>query len=134
MMGNSKLKAFRPVILLFLVLNLFFITGKNILQRWGVDNEVLIVGNLVLFVSSFFSYLISLNGLKTANAHAFVRSVYGSFIIKFIFCILAALIYIMSMKKNINKPALFTCMALYLVYSFFEVSVLTKLLKQKKNA
>jgi len=37
-------------------------------------------------------------------------------------------------KKDLNKPALFACMALYLVYTFVEVSSLQKLLKQKKNA
>ncbi|HSU29088.1 MAG TPA: hypothetical protein VLJ68_11950 [Chitinophagaceae bacterium] len=133
-MGNNKIKAFLPVLVLFLILNAFFLAGNHFFKKWDVDKDVLIIGNLVLFISSFFSYLISLRGLRTSNPHAFVRSVYGSFIIKFFFCIVAALIYIMTMKKDVNKPALFTCMALYLVYSFVEVGVLTKMLKQKKNA
>ncbi len=133
-MGNNKLKAFLPVLILFLLLNSFFLAGRSVLNTWGVNQEVLIIGNLVLFISSFFSFLISMRGLRSANPHAFVRSVYGSFIIKFFFCIIAALVYIMSMKKDINKPALVACMVLYLIYSSLEVSILTKQLKQKKNA
>jgi len=34
----------------------------------------------------------------------------------------------------VNKAALFTCIGLYFVYTFIEISVLLKLLKQKKNA
>ena len=133
-MESHRLKAFLPVLILFGLLNVFFIAGKSLLRKWGVDPDVLVIGNSVLFISSFFSFLISQRGLKSTNPHAFVRSVYGSFIIKFFFCITAAFIYIMSEKKNINKPALFICMGLYLVYSFLEVGVLTKQLKQKKNA
>jgi hypothetical protein len=54
--------------------------------------------------------------------------------IKFFLIAIAAFVYIMVAKKNLNKPALITCMGLYLVYTFVEVSSLQKLLKQKKNA
>jgi hypothetical protein len=47
---------------------------------------------------------------------------------------IAAFIYIQMAKKEVNKPALFACMGLYLVYTFIEISTLTKMLKQKKNA
>jgi small neutral amino acid transporter SnatA (MarC family) len=41
---------FLPVVLVFIILNGFFLTGKNMLQQWGANQDVLIVGNLVLFV------------------------------------------------------------------------------------
>jgi len=134
MIKENKLKPLLPAILLFIILNGFFLAGRNLLQKWGADQEVLIIGNLILFVVTMISYLLSIRGLQSANPHAVVRSVYGSFMIKFFVCIIAAFAYIMSVKKNVNKPALFACMGLYLVYSFIEVSVLTKLSKQKKNA
>jgi hypothetical protein len=123
-----------PLILVFILLNAFFIAGKNMLARWGVDQSVLIVGNLVLFAVTFSSFLLTRRALTSSNPHAFMRAMYGSFMIKFFVCAAAAFIYIMSVKKNVNKPALFACMGLYLVYTAIEISSLTKLLKQKKNA
>jgi len=99
-----------------------------------VDQSVLILGNLLLFVVTAFSFAVSYRGLKATNPHAFVRSVYGSVMIKFFVFAIAAFIYIQSAKAAVNKSGLFICMGLYLVYTFMEVSVLTKLLKNKKNA
>ena len=133
-MGKNKLKGFMPVILVFIVLNGFFISGKNMLQRWNVDQDVVIIGNTLLFLITLLSYLLALRGLNHSNPHVFFRSVYVSVMLKLFVCIIAAFVYISMYKNNLNKPALFTCMGLYLVYTFLEVSVLMKLLKQKKNA
>jgi len=122
------------VITFFIVLNAFFLTGKNFLDKQGVDQSVLIAGNLILFGATLLSYVFAKRGLKSENPQAFVRSVYLSIMVKLFICIIAALIYIFVFRKNLNKPALFICMGLYLVYTFIEVSVLTKLLKEKKNA
>jgi hypothetical protein len=128
---NSPL---RPMILVFILLNAFFIAGKNMLARWGADQSVLIVGNLILFAISITSFLLTRRSLRSANPNVFVRAMYGSFIIKLFVCIAAAFAYFMSVQKMVNKPAIFICMGLYIVYTFIEVSSLTKLLKEKKNA
>ncbi|RYZ57916.1 MAG: hypothetical protein EOO14_10375 [Chitinophagaceae bacterium] len=99
----------------------------------GVDQEVLLIGNVFLFVITLISYLISKKGLHHQNPHVFTRSVMGSIMVKMFLSIIAAFIYISIYKKQINKPALFICMGLYLVYTFLEVSVLTRLLRQKSN-
>ena len=123
-----------PVFILFVILNGFFIAGRSLLESWGLDQSVLIIGNLVLFAATLLSYFISLRGLRTTSGHVAVRSVYGSFMVKFFLCVIAAFIYIMMKKNNVNKPALFTCMGLYIVYTFMEVSLLTKMSRTKKNA
>ena len=133
-MGKTKLKGFMPVILIFIVLNGFFVSGKNMLQRWNVDRDVVIIGNALLFIITLISFLLAQRGLKNPNPHAFVRSVYMSVMLKLFVFIIAAFVYIAMYKSNLNKPALFVCMGLYLVYTFLEVSVLMKMLKQKKNA
>jgi hypothetical protein len=115
------------------MLSAFFISGTTLLQRWNADQEVLIIGNLVLFVIFLLSFFVAQKGFKTTNPHAFVRSVYGAMMIKLFICIIAAFIYIAIYKKDLNKPALFTLMGLYLVYTFVEVATLTKMLKQKAN-
>ncbi len=132
-MQTNKLKAFIPILLFFILLNAFFILGKNMLAGWGANHEVLIFGNLVLFVLTMLSFWLGLRGLKNANSHAFIRSIYSGMMIKMFISIIAAFIYIATYKKELNKPAFFSLMGLYLVYTFIEVSGLTKMLKQKAN-
>jgi len=127
-------KPFSPVILLFIILNALFLTGRSTLEGWNVDQKVLIAGNILLFVITLISFLLAQRGLKSSNTHVFIRAVIGSIMIKLFVSIIAAFIYISIFKKQINKPALFACMGLYLVYTFLEVSVLNKQLKQKVNA
>jgi len=123
-----------PLVLVFIALNGFFVSGRNLLQRWGASQEVLIYGNLFLLAITFISYVMARRGLTNPNPHAFVRSVYGSIILKLFVCLIAAFIYIAINKSALNKPAFFTLMGLYLLYTFLEVSVLLKALKQQKNA
>ena len=127
-------RPFSPVILLFIILNALFLTGQNTLERWNVDHKVLIAGNILLFVITLISFLLAQRGLKSSNTHVFIRAVIGSIMIKLFVSVIAAFIYISIFKKQINKPALFTCMGLYLIYTFLEVSILTKQLKLKSNA
>jgi hypothetical protein len=133
-MNQNSMASLRPMILVFILLNAFFIAGKNMLARWGVDQSVVIVGNLILFVVSLASFLLTRRSLASANPNAFVRAMYGSFMIKFFVCAIAAFAYIIAVKKEVNKPALIVCMGLYIVYTAIEVSALTKLLKRRKNA
>ena len=130
----NKLKPLLPVILLFTLLNGFLLTQKKFLENKGIDQDVVIIGNLILFAITFGSWFISLRGLKAANPNVFVRSMYLNLMLKLFVCMIAAFIYIFTFKKELNKPALFICMGLYFVYTFIEVAALTKLLKQKKNA
>lgn len=129
---KNRLNSFLPVLLLFILLNTFFIAGKNLLSRWNADQEVLIIGNLLLFVITLITFILATKAMANPNPQVFIRSVYGSIMIKMFICIIAAFIYIATFKNQINKPALFTCMGLYLVYTFIEVSVLTKILKHQK--
>ena len=131
---KNNTRHWRPLIILFILLNAFFIAGKNILAKQSIDNEVLIMGNLVIAIATALSFWISFRSLTSANANASVRAMYGSFMVKFFICIIAAFAYILIARKNLNKPALIICMGLYIVYTFIEVSILTKALKEKKNA
>lgn len=133
-MNQNSMKLLRPMILVFIFLNAFFLIGKNWLAEKNIDQEVLIAGNLLLFMVTMLTFLLTYRSLKAANPNVFVRAMYGGFIIKFFVVAIAAFIYIMVTKKNVNKPALFFCMGLYIVYTFFEVSSLLRVLKQKKNA
>ena len=93
-------KPFLPVVLLFVILNAFFLTGKNMLQRWNVDHEVLIVGNALLFGITLISFLLAQKGLRNTNTHAFIRSIIGGIMIKLFVSVIAAFIYISIFKKE----------------------------------
>lgn len=131
---RSLIRPFLPAIILFIALNgSFALFGKK-WESYGFQSEVLIMGNILIFGVTLLTYWLGARGLKSSNNHAFFRSVYGSFMIKFVVLAGAALFYVSQYKKELNKPALFLCMGLYLLYTFFEVSALVKWSKQQKNA
>lgn len=133
-MNRKLLRYFRPAIFIFLFLNIGFFTLQKSLDRWGFNQELLVYGNILLFAVCFISFIMGANGLQSKNNQAFFRWVYGSFIVKLFLLVVVAFIYIISVKKNINKPALFFCLALYIVYTAIEVTGLMKMAKQKNNA
>lgn len=132
-MMKKNSRGFVPVVIFFVLVNSFFISGRHMLERWGADQEVLIIGNAILFVVTMISFFLSERGIHHQNPNVFVRSVYGSIMIKLFVYMIAAFVYISLHKKDLNKPALFTCMALYLVYTFMEVAMLMKLLRRAKH-
>ena len=134
MMNKGSQRLIRPIVLIFIFVNALLLTGSSWLANKGIDQSVLIIGNLVIFLASFGSLLISLRANQSASPQAPVRSMYVSFMIKFFLIAITALVYIMVVKKDVNKPALIACAALYIIYSILEVAALTKMLKNKKNA
>ena len=130
---NRPYRALVPIVLLFVILSALFLTGSKMLTRWDADRDVLIWGNLFLFVITLLSYFIATRGLTNPNTNVFMRSIFGSIMFKFFLAIIAAFVYIAARGKELNKPALFTLMGLYLVYTFIEVGALTKSLRQRKH-
>ena len=104
----------------------------KVFNNAGIDGTALLGGNTIIFAATALSFWISLRSLQSTNPNASVRALYGSFMIKFFLLIIAAFVYIMIEKKNVNKPALYICMGLYLVYTVMEVAALQKLLKKNK--
>ncbi|NTS43603.1 hypothetical protein HRG84_22175 [Flavisolibacter sp. BT320] len=133
MILRNRFRDFAPVVLLFVIVNAVAIAMPTRLGDVNISQDLLLGGNIFLFVVTFFSFLIARKGLQNENTNAFVRSVYGSIMFKLFICLIAAFIYIAIQKKGLNKPAFFTCMGLYLVYTFLEVSILTRMLRRKPN-
>ena len=130
---KTGLKPLKPLLLIFITSNALFLSGRRWLDDWGTDREIIIWGNVIVFAVTLISYFISIKGLRNTNPHAFVRSIYSGMMLKLFLCIIAAFGYISSAGKDIDKKALFTCMGLYLVYTFVEVSILSNMLKSRKN-
>ncbi len=133
-MSPKSIQPIRPLLLLFVMMSAFFITGKKWLIQKGIQPEVVIIGNLVLFLVSLAAYFVTQRALSNTNSHAFVRSVNTSFILKFFAIAVAAFIYIYISREDINKPGLLLCGVLYFLYTGIETVALMKAMKKNKNA
>ncbi len=133
-MTKESLQPIRPLFFLFAALSAFFITGKNWLLKQGIDPNVLIIGNLLVFGVSLIAWALNKKSFENKNPNAFLRALYGGFMIKFFVLAAAAFIYIMAVKKNVNKPGLLICGLFYIIYTAIEIRALMKLLRKKTNA
>jgi hypothetical protein len=123
-MNWKVMRYFRPAIFVFFFLNIGFFSMQSRLSEKGFDQEVLVYGNIILFAIFLVSFLMVSKGQRSKNNHEFFRLMYGSFILKLFLLAGIAFAYIITMKKDVNKPALFLCMALYVVYTIIEVTAL----------
>jgi hypothetical protein len=123
-----------PVIVFFIITNSLFLSLRSRFERWDTDTDVLIIGNVVLFIATLISFYLYNKSMSTKNAHAIVRMVYAGVLSKMMICLVGIFIYIIIAGKGVNKGGIFGCMFLYIVYSVIEVAALLKLSKQNKNA
>ena len=121
------------LVVIFAALNGMCIFWEIWFAKKGVDTDVVILGNLIVFVATLFSFFIYIGSLKNKTGTGALKGMYGSFAVKFFICLLAVVIYLIAFKENINKPALIICMGLYFIYTVIEVSALQKILRRKKN-
>jgi hypothetical protein len=126
-------KRFIPLLGLFIAVTSFANLFRSFLQQKGIDADVLIIGNLIIFLVSLLSLYFHIKGFLDKNVQVFLRSAYGSLMIKMFGLAAVAAVYILVMKKEVNKPALFICMALYIFYTAIEIRQMFVLLKEKKN-
>jgi hypothetical protein len=123
-------KVLQPVVVLFVVVNVIC----GILFRWlpsaGMDPIVLLAGNLLVFILTLLSCYLMKNGLTATSTTGFLSSVYGSFIMKLFFVGLVVVVYVKLSGDQMNVPAVFTSMVLYLLYTFIEVKGLLLLVKK----
>jgi hypothetical protein len=131
---KSAARSLRPLILIFVITTVLLITGRSVLAKWNIDQEVMIWGNVLLFAVTLLSFYIYTRSLATRNAYAITRSMYGSVMARMFICLIAVFIYISIVGKGVNKGAIFGCLFLYFVYTGWEVAILMKMNKRQKNA
>lgn len=127
---NTHLKQLRPVILLFLILNILFMQSKNLFAEWGMNADVLLWANLLFFVLNVITFLLQKKGVANKNPNVFVRSVMGGMMIKMFVCIIAMGLYAFVWKQYFTKLTVLAAMGLYLIYLGVEVAAATKMNKQ----
>lgn len=104
----------------------------SLLAYWPVYNP----GPFVWIALAFYFlltlglYSLSLMGLQRNN-RTFSTAVFGSMTIRFIFCILFLVIYLIINKEK-NIPFIITYLILYLFYTIFEIFQLVRKLRPEK--
>ncbi len=110
-------KHLAPLAAVFILVSIIVFASSSWLQQKGVDTVVLLVGNSILFVVSALAYLLYASAMKSGKNYGFVKQVYAGFTLKFFALIAGAMLYFY-FAQEVNKPAVFICMGLYLVYNF----------------
>jgi putative effector of murein hydrolase LrgA (UPF0299 family) len=128
---NEKTKLLRPLILLFVAVNSLLLLTKNLLAKYGLDYEVLLWANIILFFVNIIVFLMQRKAIANSNPNVFVRSVMGGTIIKMFVCLAASAVYAFAFKERFSKFSLFAAMVLYLVYLAVEAVAVSKMNKQK---
>lgn len=134
MTNAPRYRVFLPVIVLFLVTLVPCLLLADRMHGWGIDSTVVIAGSFILLLASSISLLLYQRAMQHANTMGFLRNTYSGLFFKLLFCAIAAIVYVLVAKDKLNKPALFTCMFLYLMYTFLEMRSLMQWNKARRNA
>ena len=131
-MGNKVTgKSFLPIVVVFVLTSLFIWLAGPLLEAWKADRMVLAVGNILLFLVTCISFILYFKALHSSNVHAFVRVMYGSLLIKMLVCLIATFIYASVAGRAVNRNGVIGCFVFYILYTFFEVKILTELTRKQ---
>ena len=126
-MENKKIrKSLAFFVLMYLIFNILVIF-RVFPAEWKMDYKVLLIGNSLLFGVTYVSYLLHIKGLHNPNPHVFVRTMYGSLLIKMLICLVAVMIYALASHGTVNRNGILACFVLYLIYTILEVRILQRL-------
>lgn len=126
------IRALNPItFFLFMPTCILLFLFKNHMINWGLDFDVLFVGNLLLYAITAVALSFHLKGVKNKNPNVFFRMVYGSMILRMFLCIIIVVVYALLAGNALNKYSLLLCFVFYFLYSFLEVRRVFGLLKNK---
>jgi hypothetical protein len=128
---TSRNKIILPLITLFVVFSGAIMACKNLLTKWRIDPDVLIIANVLFFLISLLVFFMQRKALSNSNPNVFVRSVMGGMLLKMSVCIVCVIVYRLVAGSNVSKISVFAAMFLYLLYLAVEVAVITKMVKHK---
>ncbi len=123
------LKLLSPIFVVFGIITVVLAVARESIIRYGLDADLLLNGNIFLFILSVLSFLLLHRSVKTPSAQSFIRNFYLSFLVKFVLVAGVSLTYALSAEK-VNRLSVIMCMALYLVYTFIELRIILKESKQ----
>ncbi len=126
-------KSIKPLLFLFLGINILVLLGKEKLGAAGIRFEVVTVANIFLFLFTLIGLLLQIKATSNKNPNAIVRAVMAGMGIKLIGFATALLIYISMAGKDKSNLSVYVSLGLYFVYTWLEVRLFLKQ-NPKKNA
>ncbi|MFN5326080.1 MAG: hypothetical protein ACK5B8_02590 [Bacteroidota bacterium] len=120
----------RPVIWLFLLVNIFTAVFYSTFISIETDPDVLLIGNAYICILTLVSYWFMSTGAKSKSTVQFTSSVYGSFLIKMVLSVLIVVLYSKLAGKKMNSNGIIGCLFIYLIYMFLEVRGLITLFRK----
>ena len=127
---NTQRKFTLTLIFIFIITSIFFLAGKNILVKYGIDTTVLLIANGILFIVSIGVFMLQHKALQHSNPNVFIRSVMMGMMIKMLVCAIAVVIYVIACGNGFSGSSIFIFMFLYFIYLIAEVRAVLKLNKQ----
>jgi hypothetical protein len=125
-------KILLPLLILFVLMNIFIFTAQSLWQKFDVDTNVLIAANILFLTLAIVVFLIQKNALKNPNPNAFIRSIIGGTMIKMFGTVIAVLVYVLQAGKGYSKNAVFVALLTYLIYLAVEVICMSKIVRNNK--
>jgi len=132
-MNKAEVSRFlRPVIIFFILINAVCFSTADWLDKKGIDHQVLMYANLILFILTLIACYIHIKSINSNNAYAFVRGVMLASIMKLLIIGAAVAVYGFTAETK-SVYAIIAGMALYIVYTIFEVKGAMRI-NRNKNA
>jgi|SRR5882724_9336851 len=134
MENRSVFGSFRPIFILFIGIDMLLVIIGWLRDGWNIPVKVLVVGNTLLFAATGLSFFLYRKGLADKNVQVFLRMMYSSLLLKMVICLGGVMAYLYLAGKEVSRAGVLGCFALYIIYTFLEVKILTRLSKFQKNA
>src|SRR5690349_19742707 len=87
-------RSFLPLTITFVVASSIILLTRSLAASWNIDTNVLIVGNIILFVATAVSFFFYYRAINNNRVYAFMGMIYGGMFVKMMVCAIAAFIYI----------------------------------------
>lgn len=122
-----------PIFGIFILVNSLATFKRDWLSQYQINADVVIGANVLLFVVSLAVLVMHIKAIKNKNPNAVVRSMMLGTLIKLIVVASAVLIYVKISGAKRNAYGVFCGMGLYIIYTFIEVRIASKMKKENGN-
>jgi len=118
-----------PFVALFGLLTLTISLFQAQWIQWGANPQVLHSANTILFAVTASTFWFMNRQFRQPGGQALLKGLYGSFMIRFFLIALAAFVYILIQRKQVNVPGLIGGGIFYVLYLGLEIRQLQRMLK-----
>jgi hypothetical protein len=128
------IKIIQPLIGLFTFISIAFLTAKSSLATKSIDANVVLIANALFFLLYSFTVGLHSNATNHKNPNVAIRTSMITSFLKLFVLIGAVAVYKYSITGKISWITVIISMVLYLIYSFVEIRIVSKLKKQHGNS